>query len=75
MKRLLFFLAAVSTFLFAPFADHVSEAQIVLDENRISPEAAKQIYALTKEKESRTPAQKKIDSQLLIADKISFSKV
>src|SRR5688572_8414824 len=36
----------------------------------ISPEAANQIEALQKEKESRTPAQKKIDSQLLYKAKL-----
>lgn len=34
-------------------------------DDKISPEAARQISALIKEKESRTPAQRKIDSQLI----------
>src|SRR3954447_13272866 len=38
--------------------------------NEISPEAIQQIQALEAEKESRTPAQKKINSQLLYAIKM-----
>ena len=38
--------------------------------NNISPQALQQIQALEKEKESRTPAQKKIGSQLIYAMKL-----
>src|SRR5437870_2605513 len=38
--------------------------------NRISAEAIQQISALEAEKESRTPAQRKIDSQLIYATKM-----
>lgn len=40
------------------------------DEPEIGPEAAKQIEALMQEKDSRTPAQNKIDSQLLYKQKM-----
>lgn len=39
-------------------------------DKQISPEAARQIEALMEEKESRTPAQRKIDSQLLYTIKM-----
>jgi uncharacterized delta-60 repeat protein len=70
MKRLLFLVAAALVFLITPFSKFVSVAQVAGDESRLSPEAARQIYTLINEKESRTPAQRKIDSQLLIADRI-----
>lgn len=41
------------------------------DTNKLSPDAARQIEALIKEKESRTPAEAKIDSQLLYQVKMS----
>lgn len=40
------------------------------DEGKVSPEIARQIEALDVEKESRTPAEQKIDSQLLYAAKM-----
>ena len=40
------------------------------DDGQISASALKQIAALEKEKESRTPTQQKIDTQLLYADKM-----
>ena len=44
------------------------------DGDKISPEAMRQIEALEQEKESRTPAQQKIDSRLLYQVKMSRSE-
>lgn len=48
-----------------------TKAQTVSDNKTISPDALKQIEALTREKESRPPAQQKIDSRLLYQAKMS----
>ena len=48
----------------------ISRPQVSVDEAKVGPEAARQIHALIREKESRTPAQLKIDSQLLIESKL-----
>jgi uncharacterized delta-60 repeat protein len=67
MKAFLFFVAAFAISLATPSTQYRSQAQ---DESKIGPEAARQIYALVREKESRTPAQRKIDSQLVIESKL-----
>src|SRR5262245_43609332 len=48
-----------------------SAAMAQTQDSRISPEAQRQIQALMDEKESRTPAQRKIDSQLIYAMKLN----
>lgn len=45
-------------------------ATAALDDGKLSESALKQIAALQEEKAKRTPAQRKIDSQLLYADKM-----
>jgi hypothetical protein len=72
MKKLipkLFFFGTVLTTLFTN--PHLSLAQDNDPDSRIRPEAFKQIKALVQEKESRTPAQKKIDSRLLYTIKMN----
>jgi hypothetical protein len=76
LKRLLFpalLLAAAVTAAAAggAFNPGSAAAQDEAAGARISPEALKQIQALVLDKMSRTPAQRKIDSQLLYAAKMS----
>ena len=70
MKGLLFFVAAIFMALAAPLPYYRSHAQVSPDESKIGPVALRQINALIREKESRTPAQQKIDSQLLVESKL-----
>jgi Subtilase family len=51
-------------------AQVASAPQRSIWENKISPDVARQIRALDDEKESRSPAQQKIDSQLIYAAKM-----
>jgi hypothetical protein len=65
----LLFAVAIGAAALAPLSGvRVGSAQQTND--RITDEAAQQIQALLAEKQSRTPAQQKIDSQLLYAIKI-----
>lgn len=72
MKKLLFlFIISAMVFTVAFFLSRTSNAQTEQQVGRtVSATALQQIQALTVEKESRTPAQKKIDSQLLFAAKM-----
>lgn len=68
---------ALSGFLgFAPIhrASAQTDTQARQSSKQIDPEAIRQIQALTAEKESRTPAQRKIDSQLHYAQKRQAGK-
>ena len=53
-----------------PTATAQTKKTIVASDDKVSPEAARQIQALEKEKESRTPEQQKIDSRLLYTIKM-----
>lgn len=77
-KKILFIAVGVVLIAVAAlmFSGDVSKtkAQSVADDKTISPQALKQIEALTREKESRTPAQRKIDSRLLYTVKMARSE-
>src|SRR5262245_7937096 len=68
-----FTLLLISIAALAAFGSGVflKPSQAKQDLNWLTPQVAEQIQALQAEKEARTPAQRKIDSQLLYAIKMS----
>lgn len=70
MKRTLFFLgifAMISTAVFVVGRKSTAQSE---RETKLEPETMRQIHALIRDKESRSPVQQKIDSQLLYANKL-----